>query len=133
MKRIIIVDDNELFAQSLAEGIRRLTDFHVAVVPNGREALSRLRHEKTHLVITDLQMPVMGGVELIASLWKTHPDTPVIIMTAYGTERMVEMLEDTGISWFLEKPFKLETLALLTKKILKSHTPEPEKTVHVSQ
>ena len=116
-ERILIVDDEE--------GLRRLLvrvlvkSGHEAIaVSGGAEALRQVAAEPFDLVITDIKMPEMDGLELLRQLKDFDPALPVIVMTAYGTvESAVEALR-AGAYDYLAKPFEIDELKLTVAKAL---------------
>lgn len=112
MKTVLIVDDEALFLASLTEGLAAYRDeFCVVTAGNGRQAVEAFEKNDISLVVTDLKMPVMDGFQLLAYLMSAHQDTPVIVMTAFGTpeiEDCIGMFEAYG---YLEKPIDFQLLA----------------------
>lgn len=100
MTKILIVDDSEV-EQKLAAGlISKDPNFELAFAPNGKAALSRVQQWRPDLVLTDLVMPEVDGLELVKAMHKYYPHIPVILMTAYGNENMaVEALEAGAASY----------------------------------
>ncbi len=108
-KTVAIVDDEPGMRAALAETVRRL-GYQVVVASNGREALDRVLKSRPWLVLTDLRMPCLGGIELVQELKKHSPPTKVVIMTAYGTvETAVEAMKH-GASDYIMKPFSVDLL-----------------------
>lgn len=107
--RILIVDDEQDITSVLSDV---LTDrgYNTTMAHNGREALSAFLADPFDLVITDLKMPEMDGLELLARLRSTNPEAMVIMMTGYATvETAVEALK-TGAYDYILKPFKVSEL-----------------------
>jgi CheY-like chemotaxis protein len=112
MKRVLIVDDEKLFLLSLLEGLKAYSDqFAADMAVDGLEALEKMEREHYDLVVTDLRMPEMDGMELLARMSKKFPNLPVIVMTAYPSPNAYETTRGLGCSKFLEKPIDLEDLA----------------------
>jgi two-component system NtrC family response regulator len=115
--RILVVDDDE--------SLRRVTQFqleqagyHVSIASDGNQALAVLQKAPFNLVLTDLQMPGISGVELLKKVRLNHPETLVIIVTAYGTvENAVEAMK-TGAYDYITKPVNLEELQLVINRAL---------------
>jgi two-component system response regulator HydG len=102
---ILVVDDDRAGLESVRLVLER-EGFRVLGAESGREALELLRAERVHLVLTDLMMPGMDGVDLMKAVRQVAPGTDVILMTAYGTiEKAVEAIQ-LGASDFLTKPLK---------------------------
>jgi two-component system, NtrC family, response regulator HydG len=116
-KNILIVDDHKSFCDSLAkilsgEGCR------VFAANDGEEALRILRREFIHLVLTDLKMPKMDGVELLKVAKTIRPEVEVILITGYGTvDTAVTAMKD-GAFDYIQKPFKSREILKLVRKAL---------------
>jgi len=110
-KSILLVDDEQLILDSLA---RELTsaphDFDVAVASSGEEALAKLHERFWHLVITDLLMPGIDGLQVLQEVKRASPQTMVIILTGYADmEAAIDALR-LGADDFLQKPCDTEEL-----------------------
>ena len=109
---VLIVDDEESFVLSLAEGLSAYRKFfNLRTAPNGAEAVKVLKLSPIDLVITDLSMPKMDGFELLAYMNRNYPKIPVILMTAYGTPKIEEIVSNMGIFRYLEKPLDINSVA----------------------
>ncbi len=115
---ILIVDDESGQRQFLSGSLSR--DYNVVAAANGREATQLLSRRSFDLVITDERMPEMGGIELIRWISEKLPETPVMVLTAYGSvETAVEAMK-LGAEEYLIKPLKSpEELRLVVGKVLK--------------
>ena len=107
--RILVVDD-EPAQLELVGGFLRKRGFDVALAPDGREALQRFRREPFNLVLTDQKMPGLSGLELIEAVRAQNPETPVIVMTAYGTIETAVAAIKAGAAHYLTKPLNLDEL-----------------------
>ena len=83
-ERILIVDDDRLTAEALRSNLQ-LDGYHADVATSASQAISFLAKTACSVVITDLRMPETSGVELCDDIRRLHPDTEVILLTAYGT------------------------------------------------
>jgi len=102
---LLIVDDDQSNIESL-EGVFAKEGYHVLLALGGREALEAVRKQRVDVVLTDLMMPDMDGLDLLRSIKTVSPETEVILMTAYGTvARAVEAMKE-GAYDFVTKPFK---------------------------
>ncbi len=111
MKNVLIVDDEKSFLLSLEAGLRQYADrFAIVTAGNGKEAVEILKRSRVDLVVTDLNMPGMDGFELLALMTKTHPDVPVMIMTAYSSPDIKGRVEALGSSRIQEKPIDFKEL-----------------------
>jgi len=117
VETVLIVDDEKNYLLVL-EALLSKEGFQVLTAGSGPEALAVLREAETDLVLTDMKMPGMDGIELLKAIKKTDPDLPVIVMTAYGTvDRAVEAMK-RGAYDYLTKPFENKELLLTVAKAL---------------
>jgi DNA-binding NtrC family response regulator len=101
-KRILVVDDNELFRDSIVETLRRL-GYLIEAAKDGPTALQMIAHVHYDLVISDMKMPGMSGIQLLENIKSINPDMPFLIITAYGAvETAVEAMKK-GAYDFLQK------------------------------
>lgn len=115
IETILIVDDEPLILGFLEETLKRQR-FLVDVAANGKQALSLLKKNTYDLVLTDLKMPDMSGMEILRFTQEVSKQTVVIVMTAYGTiENAVEAMR-SGAFHYLLKPFTPDTIETLIKK-----------------
>jgi DNA-binding NtrC family response regulator len=107
MKNVLIVDDETTFQLTLCDGLKVYDkDFRVLTTENGKKAKEVLDTLPVALVVTDLKMAEMDGLELLAYMRKNNPYIPVIVMTAFGNPEMERWLRSLGIFAYLEKPFE---------------------------
>lgn len=109
MPHLLIVDDEPSTSWALAEG---LTDdgYSIDTFRSAEEALQWLRDGHSDLVITDLNLPGMSGLDLARKLRRGPNAQPVIIVTAYGTAERLREFERAGIAASFPKPFRLDQL-----------------------
>src|SRR5205814_8016794 len=84
--KILVVDDEQSMCQFLALMLRR-EGYLVTAVTRGQEALEKVREEEFDVVITDIKMPEMDGLEVLSGVKKVDPTIPVVIMTAFASQR----------------------------------------------
>jgi len=119
MKKILIVDD-ELNMRLVLSATLKKEGFEVSSASNGREALQILQSNKIAVVITDLKMPGIDGMELLSRISGTYPEIPVIMITAHGTiATAVEALKK-GAFDYITKPFDLDDLKNIISKAVKT-------------
>ncbi len=117
MADILIVEDKTSFAEVLKVALDD-TGFATLIARTGREAIQIFKREKINLVLLDLRLPDIDGVDVLRELKKIDPDAKFIIMTAFGTiERAVEVMK-LGACDFLTKPFDTEQLIITVKKLI---------------
>jgi len=102
---VLVVDDHESVRVALGKSVEQ-RGWRAALAENGRQALEQLRRGGVDVVITDLKMPGMDGIELLKSVKAVSPQTEVVMITGYGTvERAVEAMK-LGAVDFVVKPFR---------------------------
>ncbi len=116
-KSVLIVEDEQVLRQSLAE---LLTDegYQVFQAGDGKEAYDLILKQPADLVITDIRMPNMDGMELIGKLQQTAPQTPIIIITAYGTVESAVAAMRAGAHDYLLKPVNFDDVLLKVERTL---------------
>jgi len=115
METILIVDDEKNYPPILS-AVLEDAGFETLTAYSGREALTILEDSDVDLVLTDMKMPGMDGIELLERIKKKDPELPVIVMTAHGTvEKAVEAMQKGAYSYLL-KPFDNEQLILYVNK-----------------
>jgi two-component system response regulator HydG len=119
--RILIVDDNLELARTLAEGLIDRS-YDAVPVASGREAIERLSdgqvNDRFDALVTDLRMPNVDGMALLAASRRLDPDRPVIVMTAYSAiDTAVESIRQ-GAYHYLTKPFKQDELVIFLERAL---------------
>jgi len=115
--KILIVDDERTIRMALRDTLTR--EGHLAVTAsNGEEAVRRCKNEEFDLLITDMKMPGMTGLELIRQVRSMCPRIRTILITAYGSaESAIEALR-MGVSDYMVKPFRLAELRMTTSRLL---------------
>jgi len=120
METILIVDDEKNYLVVL-EALLSPEGYEIVLSDNAPEALRTAREGDIDLIITDMKMPGMNGMELLEECKKINPDIPVIMMTAYGTiEMAVEAMKRQAYD-YITKPFQNEELKLTIKKALENY------------
>ena len=109
-KKILVVDDEAVIRDIIKRKLISATDFSVVEAEDGYDALERLREGKIDLIITDIKMPRMSGIELLAEIRRLGLDTPVIIITGYGTLNDAIDALRLGALNFIKKPFHTNEL-----------------------
>lgn len=103
-RRILVVDDEDGLRMSLAANLE-LEGYEVHEADSGARALEIVREQPFDLVITDVRMPGMNGVETFREIRKIRPGTAVVMMTAFAIERLIEQALDEGVYTVVTKPF----------------------------
>ena len=105
----LIVDDMDMACKSLAD-ILRLDGYEIETATSGSSALEIIQTTKIDCVLTDIKMPNMNGVELLKKIKIIFPDVPVMMMTAYATDKLVEDSMHAGAIMTLYKPLDINNL-----------------------
>jgi DNA-binding response OmpR family regulator len=116
---ILVVDDEETMRRSLAD-ILRLEGYQVQVAPNGEAALVLIRKESFDLILLDLKMPGIDGLEVLQFVSKTVPDTEVILLTAHGSlESAIEALRLEAHDYLLKPASPKQILASVSSALVR--------------
>ncbi len=116
--RILVVEDEQSMRDLMALMLRK-EGYRVETAESGSRAKERLdRNEVFDLVVSDISMPGISGLDLLRHFRQSAPETSVILMTAYGTkETAIEALNE-GASYYVEKPFELDEIKVVVRKTL---------------
>lgn len=125
-RRVLVVDDEPGFREMLEWDLRD-QDVHVDTAPDGRQAQAMLSCSEYSLVITDISMPRMDGLNLLTLIKKEKPTLPVIVMTGFGTVEAAVGAMKAGASDFILKPFDLESLSARARELMGLPLAEPRK------
>ncbi len=113
-KRVLIVDDEEDLTWTLTKKLSKDKDkFELIAVNSGQEAINVLNQLPVNLVISDVRMPEISGLELLERIRETYPQTKVVIMTAYGSSDVQNEANKRGCFKYIEKPFEINELRQL--------------------
>jgi DNA-binding NtrC family response regulator len=124
--RILLVDDEKNIRLTLTQSLQPL-GLETESAVNGEEALAQLQQKEFGLILLDLKMPGMDGMEVLRRVSETRPDIRVIIITAHGTvESAVEAMK-LGAVDFIQKPFPPEKILELVAKVLAREELDDEK------
>jgi DNA-binding response OmpR family regulator len=113
--RVLLVDDEWQFVDALAERLR-LRGFETLVAHDGPSALDLLEKDVVRLVVLDLRMPEMDGIEVLRRIRERWPETQVIIATGHGDEEDRRKCMELGAFAFLSKPVNIKELSELLKE-----------------
>jgi len=123
--KVLIVDDENNTREGIARALRA-SGYEVFLAGSGDEALSLLKQNSMDLMLTDLRMKGMGGLQLIEESKKLYPDIKVIAFTAYGSIEVAVEAMKRGADDYLSKPVNLDELELIFEKTLKTKKIESE-------
>jgi len=108
-KRILVVDDDTSLRQLIIEGLSTF-DYDITEADSGTEAIRKIEERAYDLVITDMMMPGMSGMELLTRIREVKPETAVLVITAYPATHLAVTAMKKGAVDFLAKPFDIDTL-----------------------
>ncbi len=128
---ILLVEDDDTM-RDLLEKILRQEGYGVKTARNGNEALARFEKTDFDIVLSDVKMPGLDGMELLKAVKNVSEETYVVIMTAFGTIDSAVAAMKEGAFDYISKPFKIDEIRLLMKKILKEKALRQE-VVHLRQ
>ena len=121
MKRVLVVDDEDDILWMLKTNLNKgMPDVEVLAAGSGEEALAVLSAQQIHLVITDINMPGMNGLDLLTEVNNRYPDTGVIIMTAHPSNSLEHQAMAGGSLRFVEKPFEINVMREIVGDALKT-------------
>ena len=116
-KPILIVDDEKNIRLTLSQALETL-GAEIDTASNGEEALAKLKEKEFGLILLDIRMPGMDGMEVLRRVREIRPDIRIIMITAYGTiESAVEAIK-LGAVDFLQKPFDPEEIRELVSRVM---------------
>src|SRR5256714_2799636 len=118
MANLLIVDDEPGMRQLLSHVFGRGAGHAVRTAENGAKALELLRGEPADLIISDVKMPDMNGIELLRRVREFLPDAGVVLMTAFATVETAREAFKLGADDFIQKPFDVEEMKLIVEKAL---------------
>ncbi len=125
---ILIVDDERSMREFLAIYLRR-AGHRVEAAEGGAQAIATLKAREFDIVITDLRMPNIGGLEVLAEAKKIRPDTQVIVVTAFATADTAIAAMKAGAYDYLTKPFKVDEVGLVVERALERRTLQKQNVV----
>src|ERR1044072_8184371 len=115
-QRVLIVDDEEPARQGLSE-VFASGGYTTETAADGRQAIERVETFAAHVVITDVVMPNLDGLRLLAHLRVEHPEISVILLTGQGSvDAAIRSVKDEGAFYYFEKPIDMRRLQLVLRK-----------------
>ena len=117
MANLLIVDDELSMRQFLTHLFQR--DGHaIRVAENGRQAMTLLREQPADVIISDVKMPDMGGIEAVREICKTDPDAKILMCSAMGQQALVVEAIQAGAKDFVVKPFQPSRVLEAVQRVL---------------
>ena len=121
MKQILLVEDDEIMRITVFDRLIR-EQWQVDTAVNGREALARLEQKHYHLILSDIRMPGMGGMELLDRARRHSPLIDIFMMTAYGSIVDAIACLRNGAADYILKPFEMDDLIIRINRIFEMQT-----------
>ena len=118
MTNVLIVDDHPIVRRGLKQVLQDEPDFSIIEAGNAREALGFIGQQPFDLVIADIDLPGMNGIELLKTIKQQHKQTPVLMLSIYPEDQVAVRVLRAGASGFLSKEAAPEQLAVAIRKIL---------------
>lgn len=115
--RLLLVDDDEQVREILTDMLSLKDDCEVVPVCDAHEALRLVAETPVDIIITDLGMPGMSGLELAEKVHETHPKLPVGLVTGWGSQLNEEEITQKGITALLCKPFRLKDVQAMVDRL----------------
>jgi DNA-binding response OmpR family regulator len=112
--KILLVDDEKEFVQTLSERLQA-RDMDSTVAYNGEEALEQIAKDEPEVIILDLKMPGIDGMEVLRKVKRERANVEVIILTGHGSEKDRALAEELGAFAYLEKPVDIDVLTKTMK------------------
>jgi len=116
--KVLLVDDEEEFVKALAERLK-MRDLESDTVFNGDQALAFVEKKEPDVMVLDLKMPGIDGIEVLKRVKKAYPKIEVIILTGHGTEKDEKRAKELGAFDYMEKPAEIDDLVSRIKKAYK--------------
>lgn len=123
--RVLVVDDERVIRETLAEFLT-MEGFHVVTAENGQRALTALAGSRFHVVLCDLKMPVLGGMEVIKAIQQRYPGITTIMMTGFGTVETAIDAMKAGAYDYILKPFKMDEVVHTVRRAVEKKRLEAE-------
>jgi len=109
-EKVLLVDDEKDFVLTLSERLE-MRDLESTIANSGEEALSMLKEEEPDVMVLDLKMPGIDGIEVLRRVKKDHSEVEVVVLTGHGSEKDKQLCLDLGAFAYLEKPVDIEVLS----------------------
>jgi len=117
---VILVVDDQVGVRKLLAEVLRGDDREVYLASNGEEALEFVRKQTPHLILLDMKMPGLSGLDVTRELKKAKYTGAIVLMTAYGELKIISEAKKLGITDYINKPFDVNEMRKLVKNVLKN-------------
>jgi DNA-binding response OmpR family regulator len=127
-RSVLIVDDEKNIRLTLSQALETL-EVETDTAADGEEALAKLKEKEFSLILLDLKMPGIDGMEVLRQVSKIRPDIRIIILTAYGTVELAVEAMKLGAADFIQKPFTPEEIRELVSRVMDREKIDEQKAV----
>jgi len=133
-KRILLVDDDVALGNVLQQALKFASEvYDVRLARDADEALAQVSRREFDLIVTDVQMEGLSGLQLLRALRRVAPETRTVVMTAFSTDEIKDRAEALGVYGYLTKPFNLQQFRALVSTALAAEGPPRTEKLHPSQ
>nr|NIO71924.1 response regulator [Anaerolineae bacterium] len=126
-EKVLVVEDKPEMIQILIDYVLGPQGYVTLTARNGEEGLRMALSEEPDLVILDLRMPKMSGLQVLQTLRELQCSVPVVVITAYGSEEVVVRALRLGANDYVAKPFELDEMISVIKRVLSTSQQEKER------
>lgn len=121
--RILVADDQELVRRRVCSTLTARSDFEVCgEASNGKEAVEKFKELKPDLVILDITMPLMNGLEAARAIHSFSPNTPVVILSVHKSKQLIEEARRVGVRGYVTKEDAVQNLVHAVDAVLQNRT-----------
>lgn len=117
MGKLMIVDDNEGVRHLVSRWLER-AGFSVSQAKDGAEALDLIKKDPPDIILADIRMPKINGLELARMVKREFPETKVVLMTAYSSPQTIAQAKREGVDDYLEKPFTQDQVEKTAREVM---------------
>ena len=117
-KKILVLDDEEMIRDLLKETFQK-KKYEVEIAVDGNEALKKIQANHFDLLVTDLRLPDISGMDILSRVKKKHPEMGIIMITAYGSIKNAVKAMKQGAFDYIAKPFNLDEMEMVVEKFFK--------------
>jgi two-component system chemotaxis response regulator CheY len=116
--KVLVIDDSPFISKAVKKAVEPEGFEVIGQAFNGREGLEMINQSQPEIIILDVTMPVMDGLETAENIYRKNPNAKVIMLSAMGDEKLVESAKRIGVKRFLNKPFKTDEMVAAIKEII---------------
>jgi DNA-binding response OmpR family regulator len=117
--KVLLVDDEQEFIETLSERLK-MRDLDAQMALDGEEALEAVQHDEPDVMLLDLKMPGMDGMEVLRQVKRAFPNVQVVMLTGHGSEKDEEQARRLGAYAYLQKPVDLERLVTTLREAFRN-------------